>query len=318
MKLVMGSVRSVIRHRFEKVTQDSLEPQCDGIHSSQLVQAYNQIPQVLFVRGFEGIADQLVELFANYTASQGSPGPFPLDLKFSDEMEVAELENPTVLFGDSFHSIQIVDDKRANSKPDFGRKTLERLLPTESAFFAGQKQGIEKDSRLPRARFHRHQVEYPRPSAEVKAQTIDQEGQRTAGKFLATGTSHKALESLSEPVAEVGQRYLRPPMGQVLKRKPLEKDLLEDLGRHPETRTTAFAGANRPGSFAVTTLAASTTKPENFGLTTRGFRMLSVHTRELSRRSSNAQTEYWDISVNLSTDFLYPTPNCDRIRSNSP
>ena len=128
---------------------------------------------------------------------------------------------------------------------------------------------------------------------------------------MGIGAGHKALKHLSKSITEIRQGNLRPAVGQVPKREPFEKDLVEDLGGHPDTRATALAGANRPGSFAATALPAPASKVQDFGLTTRGFRMLSVHTRELSRRSSKAQMEKPASSLNLSTEFLYPTPNCD-------
>jgi len=311
MKFGMGTVRPVIRDGLEEVAQDRLEPQRDGIHSRQLGQAGDKMPQAPFVWGFEGFADQLVEFFANSAASQSAPGPFPLDLQFADEMKVAELKDPVMLFGNSLHAIQIVDDKRARPKLGFGGKMLEYLFPAKSALFARQEQGIEEDSGLSRTRLHGHEVEHPGPSAEVKAQAVGQEGERPAGKCLGIGAGHKALKHLSKSITEIRQGNLRPAVGQVPKREPFEKDLVEDLGGHPDTRATALAGANRPGSFAATALPAPASKVQDFGLTTRGFRMLSVHTRELSRRSSKAQMEKPASSLNLSTEFLYPTPFCD-------
>ena len=203
MELWMRLIGTVIGYRPEKVPQNGLKTQGDGFHPGDRGQTHQEMLKAYGVGSFEGFADQLVKLFADCSAFELPPGSFPLGLQLADEVEMTELENPPVLFGNFLHSIQIVDDKRPGPKPGFDGKRREHLLPTKSAFFAGEQHGVEKSGCFPGARLHGDQVKDPRSFVEMKAEAIGQQRQGTTRKLLGMRSRYEALERLAETVTEI-------------------------------------------------------------------------------------------------------------------
>jgi hypothetical protein len=213
MKFRMSAIGPVVCNGPEKVAQDSLKPEGNGVPIGRTSKMHQKLLKTRGIRSFERFADHLINFFANGASFECPPGTLPLNLQLSNEVEMAELENPAILLGDFLHAVQVVDDKRSSSKPRFCWKSRKNLIPTESAFFSRKKDRVEKYSGFSSTRFDGDQKENPGPSAEVKTKTIGEKYQIAAWDFLGARLGHKALKCLSKSVTEVRQRYVRAPWG---------------------------------------------------------------------------------------------------------
>ena len=117
----------------------------------------------------------------------------------------------------------------------------------------------------------------------------------------------KPPQCLAEPVAERWQCQRRPS-GQITNRASLEENLSNDLCGHSDGSTPTLSAANSPGSLAGRTLPAPLSEVMNQGLTTGGFRMLSIHTCELSLFENKTQTEKETYTWSFINQISLPDP----------
>jgi hypothetical protein len=87
-------------------------------------------------------------------------------------MEMAQLQDPVTLLGDTLHAIEIVDDKCHAAMLNLGGEGIEDASPAKGSFFAREQPRIEEEGGFSGTSFGRHEVQNSGTFAKVKAQTV--------------------------------------------------------------------------------------------------------------------------------------------------
>lgn len=267
----------------QEFSSDPFEPDGKPTIACQSSDSLNQPIQPCPIWFFESLPNGLVESLPGPAAFDAPLLPMPPhSLKTTDEMKVAELMDPTFLFGQSLGSSEIVGNPPQNTILDIGRNSPYGFFPMSEVLPSLEKDGIEKDGPVFLAGFDGCKIQSPQAATEMKPETIAQKNQFSRRKDLRRGARDKSLERLTESVAKGLDCNFEPAGADFFEVLALLNNPLDQALRVALAVSPALFGTNSPCAPAGAALAAFATKAIDSGTTTFGFPMYCFHTWEIS------------------------------------
>jgi len=240
----------------------------------------------------QSLPDLLVKRFAQGSVCQVAIAPASAVLQSADEMEMAELYDPTLGCAKPNYSGNLVGDRGSDASVNGGGYRCECVRPALHVLSARQENRIEEDGSILMARLDRHQIQVLCSKAKVKA--VQDQNQRSSWQAQNPRSRY-----------EVSQASTKTP-SQTLMRKSIawcetfqRAAIQQYCFQNSKTRSSRLAAApflaDSPRSLALTALTTSRTEVINFGLATTSFRVARMHARELD---TNYGSKYPKTQVN--------------------
>ena len=164
------------------------------------MQALQRSVQAIALGQSHGVANEVVDLLANAATPERVSHTTAMDLELEQQMEVTQLQRPSMLLGELAHPWQIVDDHSLNALPCLLRNGRQGLLPSRGALFAWEQQRVEEHGVVAAAGFQRRQIQHPWHPVELEPQPIGKQHQWSPRNLLGTWPSDKPLERLPESI----------------------------------------------------------------------------------------------------------------------
>ena len=281
-KFWMREVGAIEAQSLQELANGRLDAHGSAVGKRQATQPFQGTAQVLALGQFQCLANEFVDLFANRAATKGVAHTATMNLELEQQMELTQLQHPTMLAGELAHPGQVVDGHCLNTLLCLPRNGRKDLAPSGGALLAREEHRVEEYSVVASARFQCRQIQYPRHAVELEPQSVGKQHQRPARDSLGTGSIDKTLERLAESIPQSRQGDPLTLAQELTERKAAPKHLVQNRRGRAVHRTPALLRTNRPRSLALHALSSSLPEAANVGSTTRGFRMFGLHTCELA------------------------------------
>jgi hypothetical protein len=131
----------------------------------------------------ERLAGQLIEGLAQRSAMQSVIASASAVLQSTDEMKMAELNDPTLACAEFDNSGNLVGDRGPDASVDGGRNGCESVRPTLHVLSAFAQHRIEEDRSILMAGFDRHHIQNPVFAPKAKVQSVQDQNQGTFGQM---------------------------------------------------------------------------------------------------------------------------------------
>jgi hypothetical protein len=228
----------------------------------------------------KSFAGKLVERFAQGSPMQSAVSSAAAVLQPTDEMKMAELNDPALGFTELNNTGNLVGDRGPDAFVYGGRDGRECVRPTAHVLSAWPQHRIEEDGSILTARLKRHEIQNPIFSSKAEIKSVQDQNQ---GSFWQAHCPRSRCES--------SQISTKPPT-QPLRSKAIawsESFQCASVYKHrfesSRTRSLRFAAtaffSDSPRMLALTALTTSRTEVINFGSATVRFRVPRLHAREL-------------------------------------
>jgi hypothetical protein len=281
IELWMVAVRSELIDPSEELSDDHA-------HDTQFCCLTTEMPQ-LHEYGFqtgpvgelESLAGELVERFAQGSASQAAIASASAVLQSTDEVEMAELNDPALAFAEPDDSRNLVGDRGPDASVYVSGDRRDCLRPAPQVLPARQEQRIEEDGLISMARLDRHQIQHPISSSKSEVKSVQEQNQRAWRQAQPPRSQRQLSQRLAKTAAEPLSRK-GVPWSKSFQCAPLQQNRLHNSTRHSPRLATAAFLADSPGVSATAALTTSRSEAINFRSATRRFRVQRIHARELS------------------------------------
>jgi hypothetical protein len=260
----------------------------DHAYDAQCCRFANETPE-LFEHGLqtrtvgelESFASQLIERFAQGSASQLAVSSASAVLQAADEMKMAELHDPAPALAELDNAGNLVGDRGLDASVYVGRDRSECLRPALHVLSARQQNRIEEDGVTSMARFDRHYIQDPVFSLKAKVKSVQDQNQRSSWQAQKARARYKLAQCLTTPMS---QRLRRKTTAryETFQSSPLHHDCVQKTGRTSPTFAASAFLADPPCSLALHALATPESKAIDFGSATGRFRVRRIHARELA------------------------------------
>jgi hypothetical protein len=228
----------------------------------------------------ESFAGQLIERLAQGSSMQSAISSAAAVLQSTDEMKMAELNDPAPGCTELDNTGNLVGDRGPNAFVYGGRNCRECVRPTLHVLSAWPQDRVEEDGSILMAWLERHQIQNPIFFSKAEIKSVQDQNQ---------GSCWQAHSPRSR--CELSQISTKPPT-QPLRSKTIawsESFQCASVYKHrfesSRTRSLRFAAplffADSPRAPALTALTTSRTEVINFGSATLRFRVPRMHAREL-------------------------------------
>jgi hypothetical protein len=263
----------------------------DHAYDAQCCRFANETPE-LFEHGLqtrtvgelESFASQLIERFAQGSASQLAVSSASAVLQAADEMKMAELHDPAPALAELDNAGNLVGDRGLDASVYVGRDRSECLRPALHVLSARQQNRIEEDGVTSMARFDRHYIQDPVFSLKAKVKSVQDQNQRSSWQAQKARARYKLAQCLTTPVSQSLRRKTTARY-ETFQSSPLHQDCVQKPGRTAPTLAASAFLADPPCSLALHALATSQSKAVDFGSATGRFRVRRIHARELATDS---------------------------------
>ena len=259
----------------------------DHAHDTQSFCLRNAMPELrehgsepTAIGKLESLAGQLVERLAQRSSMQSVIASAAAVLQSTDEMKMAELNDPALGCTELDNTGNLVGDRGANTSVYRRRNGCEGVGPTLHVLSAFAQHRIEEDGSILMAGFDRHHIQNPIFSSKAKVKSVQDQNQRSFRQA-----------KVPRPRCELSQISTKAPT-QPLRGKAIAlsesfqcacvyKYRLESSSAHSVTLEASSFLADSPRAFALTALTTSRTEVINFRSATSRFRVPRMHAREL-------------------------------------
>ncbi len=277
----MYLIGSEMVHPSEKLANDHAYDAQSFCSANQTSELFEDGVQAGSRAELESFPCKLIELFAQGSAGQVAVSPPPAVLQFADEMEMAELNDPSLGCAEPDNSRNLVGDRGSDASVNGGGDRCECLRPALHVLPPWQEHRIEEDGSILMARLDCHHIQDPifPPKAEVKS--VQDQNQRSSGQAQHPGSQHKPPHGLTPTVSHCLLRKASARR-QTLQGASLHQNGLQQTGRIPPTLATSFLCTDAPRPLATAALTTSNPKTMDFRSATWRFRMQRIHARELA------------------------------------
>ena len=260
----------------------------DHAHDAQSFGLTNETRQ-LFEHGFqpgtigqlESLPDILVKRFAQGSALQSAIASASAVLQSTDEMEMAELNDPALACTEPDNSGNLVGDRGLDASVYGGGNRCECLRPTPHVLSPWLEHRIQEDGSILMARLDRHQIQDPVFSSKAEVKSVQEQNQGSSGQAQSPRSRHE----LSQASAKTPTQALTGKAvvwGKTLQCASVQQYCLQNS----RTRSVRLAAssflADSPRPLALTALTTSRTEVIDFGCATGRFRVPRMHARELN------------------------------------
>jgi hypothetical protein len=276
----MFSIGSEMVHPSKKLVNDHA-------YDAQSFCSANQTPE-LFEHGvqagpsadLQSFACKLIELFAKRSARQVAVSPAPDVLQSADEMEMAELNDPTLGCTEPDNSRNLVGDRGSDASVDGGGNGCKCLSPALHVLSARQEHRIEKEGSILTARLDGHHIQDPVFASEAKVKSVQEQNQRSSWQAQHSRSGYKTSQGLPPTVSD-GLLSKASARRQTLQGASLYQNGLQQTGRISPTLATSVLCTDTPRLLATTALTTTRTEAIDFCSATSRFRVQTIHAREL-------------------------------------
>lgn len=259
----------------------------DHAHNTQCFRLAHQTPELLKhgvqtgpLADLESLTYKLVEFFAQGSSSQPAVSPSSAVLQSADEMEMAELHDPTLAGAEPDDSRNLVGDRGSDASLYGSGYGPDGLRPTANILSAGQKHRVEKDGSILLARLERHYIQDPIFSSKAEVKPVQDQNQRSSWQ-AQTPRSRYELSQRSTKTATQPLTGKTIAWSESFQCASVQQDCFERSRTRSLRLSPSPFLANSPRTLAVTALTTSRTEVMNFGSATWRFRVPRMHAREL-------------------------------------
>src|SRR5262245_16912315 len=263
----------------------------DHAHDTQFCCLAFEISQLLdhdFQTGtigeIESWSGKLIESFAQRSAGQSAISSASAVLQSTDEMKMAELNNPALALAEPDDSSNFVGDRGPDASVDVNGDRGDCLRPAPQVLPAHQEHRIEEHSLISMARLDRHQIQHPISSSKSEVKSVQEQSQRSCWQAQLPRSRYQ-LSQRSAKTATQSLRGKAIARCHTLQRSSLHQDCFQKSGRSSPRVRSSFLSADAPRPFAKAALATARTEAVNFRSATWRFRVQQIHARELSTDS---------------------------------
>ena len=130
----------------------------------------------------ERLAGQLIEGLAQGSAMQSVIASASAVLHSTDEMKMAELNDPALACAEFDNTGNLVGDRGTDTSVYSRRNGCEGVRPPLHVLSAFAQHGIEKDRSILLAGFDRHYIQDPIFASKTKVQSVQDQNQRPFGQ----------------------------------------------------------------------------------------------------------------------------------------
>lgn len=265
----------------QKLPNDhAYNPQCCGL-ALEMPQLFDHGFQTRTIGEIESLSGKLVESFAQGSASQSAISSASAALQSTDEMEMAELNDPALTPAKPDNSRNLVGDRGLDASAYVSGDRCDCLRPAPQVLPPRQEQRIEEDSSTLLARLDRHQIQDPVFSSKAEVKSVQDQNQRPCRQAQSARSGNKPPQSLTTTVPHCLMRKTSA-RHQALQGSSLPQDCFQKPGRISPTLAASFLSADAPRPLAMAALTTSRTKAMDFRSATRRFRVQRIHARELA------------------------------------
>ena len=228
----------------------------------------------------ERLAGQLIEGLAQGSALQSVIASASAVLQSTDEMKMAELNDPTLACTEFDNSGNLVGDRGPDASVDGGRNGCESVRPTLHVLSAFAQHGIEKDRSILLAGFDRHYIQDPIFASKTKVQSVQDQNKRPFGQVqISRSRCDLSKYGTKAPTQSLSSKAIAS--SESFQCSSIDKDRVQRSGVCSAMLSAAALLANSPRTLALTALTTSRTKMINFRSATSRFRVQRMHAREL-------------------------------------
>ena len=229
----------------------------------------------------ESLSGKLIDSLAQGSASQSSIASASAVLQSADEMEMAELHDPTLVPAEPDNSRNLVGDRSPDATAYVNGDGGDRLRPAPQVLSSGQKQRIEKDGTILVARSNRHQIQDPILSSKAEVKSVQHQNQRPCCQVQPARSLHPSSQrSAKTPTQPLVSKAIT--WSDSFQCAPVQQHRFQNSSVHPPRLAASLLASNSPRSFAPTALTAARTTTINFRSATQRFRVRRMHARELA------------------------------------
>jgi hypothetical protein len=243
----------------------------------------------------ESLTDMLVKRFAQGSSLQSAIASASAVLQSTDEMKMAELNDPALGCAKFYNSGNLVGNRCPDPFVYRGRNGRERVRPTLHVLSAWLQHRIEKHRSSSMAGFKRHHIQNPIFSSKSKIQPVQDQNQWSFWQTQNPSAGHKPPHGLTPTVPHCLLRQANARR-QSLQQSPLHQNGFQQSRSISPTSSASSLYANAPGSLATTALTTSRSKAINFRSATTRFRVQTIHARELA---TDCRSKYGKSLANL-------------------
>jgi hypothetical protein len=228
----------------------------------------------------ESLAGQLIEGLAQGSSMQSVISSAAAVLQSTDEMKMAELNDPALGCAELDNTGNLVRDRGSDAFVYSGRNGCEGVRPSLHVLSAFAQHRIEEDRSILMTRLYRHQIHNPIFAAKAKVQPVQDQNQGTFGQA-----------QIPRSRCELSQSSTKPPTQPLVSKTIAWSDSFQcaSVEQHcfesSRTRSPRLAAAlflaNPPRTLALTALTTSGTEVMDFRSATLRFRVPRMHAREL-------------------------------------
>jgi len=228
----------------------------------------------------ESLAGQLIERLAQGSSMQSAISSAAAVLQSTDEMKMAELNDPALGCTELHNTGNLVGDRSPDAFVYGGRNCRECVRPTPHVLSAWLQHRIEEDGSILMARLERHQIQNPIFSSKAEIKSIQDQNQGSCWQAYCPRSRCKLSQISTKPPTQ-------PLRSKAIAWSESFQCALVYKHRFESSRTRAlgFAPApflaDSPRTLALTALTTSRTEVINFGSATLRFRVPRMHAREL-------------------------------------
>jgi hypothetical protein len=259
----------------------------DHAHDTQSFCLRNAMPELrehgsepTAIGKLESLAGQLVERLAQRSCVQSVIASAAAVLQSTDEMKMAELNDPALGCTELDNTGNLVGDRGANTSVYRRRNGCEGVGPTLHVLSAFAQHRIEEDGSILMAGFDRHHIQNPIFSSKAKVKSVQDQNQRSfrQGK-------------VPRPRCELSQSRTKPPTqplrskaiasSKSFQRACVHKHWAQRSGVRSLTLAASSFLADSPRTRALTALTTSGTEVINFRSATLRVRVPRMHAHEL-------------------------------------
>jgi hypothetical protein len=259
----------------------------DHAHDAQACCLPNKMPQFVehglqpgAIGQLQSLPDLLVKRFAQGSVCQVAIALASAVLQSADEMEMAELYDPTLARAEPDNSGNLVGDRAPNASVNPGGDRCECMRPALHVLSARQQNRIEEDSSILMARLDCHQIQDPVFSSKAKIKSVQEQNQGPSWQAQNPRSRYELSQTSTEtPTQSLTGKTVT--WGESFQCTCVEQHGLQSSTTSSPSLATAPFLANSPRPLVLTALTASRTEVIDFGFATGRFRVARMHAREL-------------------------------------
>ena len=228
----------------------------------------------------ESFAGQLIERLAQGSAMESAISSAAAVLQSTDEMKMAELNDPALACAKFDNTGNLVGDRGADASVYRGRNGCEGVSPPLHVLSAFAQHRIEEDGSILMAWLDRHHIQDPIFFLKSEIKSVQDQNQGAFGQAQIPRSRCELSQSSTKPPTQplVGKTIAWSESFQCAS---IEQHCFESS----RTRSLRFSAssflADSPRTLALTALTTSKTEVINFRSATSRFRVPRVHAREL-------------------------------------